>query len=129
MGGRAVATVKAHAASIRWGVNNCQLFRKTPSILPWGPMPIGDYVGMGLMVKLPFHLLTPVSCIKGEKHIQYDSMRKPRSMFSSAWESSLIGIKEGSTFSSSMAKITITSCPNWQKWFSLMMMRAKSRMG
>jgi hypothetical protein len=80
-------------------------------------MPIGDNIniGMGLAVKLLFHSLTPVPRIKGEKHIQFDLMRKTRSTFLSAWESSPIGIKEGSMFSLNMAKITITPCPSKQK--------------
>jgi hypothetical protein len=56
-------------------------------------------------------------------------MRKPRSMFWSAWESSPIGIKKGSAFLLSMAKITVTLCPTQQKWFNLMMRGAESKMG
>ncbi len=127
MGGRAVATIEVHTAAIGWGVNNCQLLRKTLSIPPRGPMPIGHIVGMGLAIELLFHFLTAVPCIKGKKHIQYDLMRKSRSTFLSARESSPIGIKEGSTLSLSMAKITITSCPTQQKWFNLMIRGAESR--
>jgi hypothetical protein len=129
MGGRAVATIEAHTAAIQQGVNNCQIFRKTLSILPWGPTLIRDSVGMGVTVKLLFHSLTAVPRIKGEKHIQFDLMRKPRGAFLSAWESSPTGIKEGSMFSSSMAKITITSCPTQQKWFNLMMRGVERRIG
>jgi hypothetical protein len=129
MGSRAVATIEARAATIQWGVDNCQLFRKMPSIPLRGPMPIGDSVGMGLAVELLVHLLTAVPHIKGEKLVQFDTMRKPRSTLLSAWESSSIGIKEGSMFSLSMAKIMITSCPTQQKWFNLMMSGAESRMG
>jgi hypothetical protein len=39
---------------------------------------------------------------------------------------SLAGIKEGLTFSSSRAKITIKSCPTQQKWFNLMMRGQKA---
>ena len=34
MGGRAVATIEAHAAAIKKNILNCQLLRKTPSIPP-----------------------------------------------------------------------------------------------
>jgi hypothetical protein len=90
---------------------------------------MGDSVGMGPAVKLLFYSVSAIPHIKGEKHIQFDSMRKPRGTFSLAWESSPMGIREGSTFSSNMAKITITSCPTQQKWFNLMMRGAESRMG
>jgi hypothetical protein len=93
MGGRAVATIEAHTAAIQQGVNNCQLFRKTPFIPPQGPIPIGNSIGMWLVVKLLFHSLTAVPRINGAKHILFDLMRKPRSTFSSAWESSPIPAK------------------------------------
>jgi hypothetical protein len=88
---------------------------------------MGDSVGMGLAVELLFHSSSAIPRMKGEKHIQFDSMRKPRGSFS-LWESSPMGIKEGSMFSSNMAKVTITSCPTQQKWFSLIMRGAESRM-
>ncbi len=66
MGGRAVATIKAHASAILQTIHNCQQFRKTPTIPPRGPIPMLDSVGMGLAVKLLFHLITAVPRIKGE---------------------------------------------------------------
>ena len=88
MGGRAVATIHGHAAALKRSVGNCQLIQKTPTIPPQGPMPLTDPVGMGLVVELLFHSLTAKPCIKGESHIQFDSMRRPRATFTSAWESS-----------------------------------------
>jgi hypothetical protein len=129
MGGRDEATIEAHAAAILRTVRNCQQFRKTPTIPPRGPMPMSDGLGMGLAVELLFHSLTAVPRIKGESHIQFESMRRPRATFTSAWESSPAGTRGGSTFSSSMAKLTITSCPSQQKWFGLMMRGTESSMG
>jgi hypothetical protein len=129
MGGRAVATIESHAAAIKRSVLNCQLLRKTPSIPPRGPMPLADTVGMGLAVELLFHSLNAIPRIKGQSHIQFDSMRRPRATFTSAWESSPMGLQESSTFSTSAARVTITSCPSQQKWFGLMMREAESRMG
>jgi hypothetical protein len=60
MGGRAVATIKVHAAAILQAVHNCQQFRKTPTIPPQGPMPMSDSVGIGLAVELLFHSITAV---------------------------------------------------------------------
>ncbi len=85
MGGRAIATIEAHALAVLRTVHNCQQFRKTPTIPPQGPMPMLDSVGMGLAVELLFHLITAVPQIKGESHIQFDSVRRPRATFTSAW--------------------------------------------
>jgi len=98
-GGLWPATIHGHAAALKRSVGNCQLFRKTPTIPPQGPpMPLTDPVGMGLAVELLFHSLNAMPRIKGESPIQFDSMRQPRATFTSAWESSPIGIQEGSTF-------------------------------
>ena len=72
-------------------------------------MASADTVGMGLAVELLFHSLNAVSRIKGESHIQFDSMRRPRATFTSAWESSPTGIQEGLTVASNMARFRITS--------------------
>ena len=129
MGGRAVATIHGHAAALKRSVGNCQLIRKTPTIPPRGPMPLTDPVGMGLAVELLFHSLTAKPRIKGESHIQFDSMRRPRATFTSAWESSPIGVQEGSTFTLNTARVTVTLCPSQQGWFDRMMRGAESRMG
>jgi hypothetical protein len=71
-----------------------------------------DTVGMGLAVELLFHSLNAVPHIRGGSQIQFDSMRRPRATFTSAWESSPISIQEGSTFTLNMARVTITSCPS-----------------
>ena len=116
-----------HAAALKRSVGNCHLIRKTPTM--GGPMPLTDPVGMGLAVELSFHSLTAKLRIKGESHIQFDSMRRPRATFTSAWESSPIGIQEGSTFTLNTARVTVTSCPSQQGWFDRMMRGAESRMG
>ncbi len=128
MGGRAIATIEAHTSAILQTVHNCQQFRMTPTIPPQGPMPMLDSVGMGLAVELLFHSITMVPHIKGESRIQFDSVIRQRATFTSAWESSPTGIKEGSSFSSNMAKVTITLCPTEQKWFGLVMRGTESRM-
>jgi hypothetical protein len=129
MGGRAVATIEAHKCAVLRMVRNCQQFHKTPSVPPRGPMPLTDNVGMGLAVELLFHSLTAVPRLKGESHIQFESMRRPRATYTALWESSPAGTTEGSTFSSNMARISITLCPSQQKWFRLVMRGIKSRMG
>jgi hypothetical protein len=129
MGGRAVATIEAHAAAIKRMTQNCKLFRMAPPIPPQGPMPMSDCVGMGLAVSILLNSLTAMPCLKGESHIQFDSMRRPRATYISAWESSPKGVQEGLTISTRMTKATSTSCPSQQKRFNLMMRGAENLMG
>ena len=129
MGGRAVSTIEAHAAAIRRLIQNCKLFGMTPPIPPRGPMPMTDQVGMAVAVSILFNSLNAKPRLQGETHIQFDTMRKPRATYTSAWESSPNGIREGSSITVGMAKATLTSCPTQQKWFNLMMRGAENRMG
>ena len=120
-GGLAVSTIKAKASSIKRTVGECKLLRKTPLIPSRGPMPMEDNVGMGMAVEMLFHSLVAKPRLKDQKFIQFDSMRKLRSVFTSAWESSPRGISEGSTFTTGTARVTVTFCPTQQRWFSLFM--------
>ncbi len=129
MGGRAQATIEAHAAAVKRLTENCKLFRMTPPIPPRGPMPMTDQVGMAVAVSILFNSLNAIPHLKGESHIQFDLMRKPRGTYTSAWESSPMGIREGSSITIGMAKATLTSCPTQQKWFNLMMWGTENRMG
>jgi hypothetical protein len=126
MGGRVMATIEAHAAAIKRMTQNCKLFRMTPLIPPRGPMKVSDCMGMGLAVSILFNSLTAMPCLKGESHIQFDSMRRPRATYTLAWESSPKEVQEGSTISTGMTKATLTSCPSQQKWFNLMMRGAET---
>jgi hypothetical protein len=89
-------------------------------------MPIADQVGMGVAVSILFNSLTATPRLKGETHIQFDLMRRPRATYTSAWESSPKGIQEGMTISMGMTKATMTSCPTQQKWYDLMMRGAEN---
>ena len=129
MGGRAKSTIETHGAAVRLCVRNCKMIRKTPTVPHRGPMPMRDNVGMGLAVELLQHSVTARPRLRGENFIQFDSMRRPRGTYTSAWESSPLGISEGSTFSSGAAKVTVSSCPTQQRWFGMFMRGAESRMG
>jgi hypothetical protein len=129
MGGRAMATIKAHAAAIMRTTQNCKIIQMTPPIPPRGPMPMSDSVGMGMAVALLFNSLSAIPRLKGETHIQFDLMRRPRATCTAAWESSPTGIREGATISTGMTRATLTSCLTQQKWFYLMLRGAETRMG
>jgi hypothetical protein len=77
MGGRAKTTIEGHAASLQRFIKNASQIQRTPSIPVWGPMPLEDKVGMGIAADLLLHSLTAKPRLKGEKFIQFDTMRRP----------------------------------------------------
>ena len=87
-GGLAVSTIEAKASSIKRTVHECELIPKSPFIPLRGPMPMGDSVGMGMAVEMLMHSAVAEPRLKDQKFIQFDTMRKLRSTFTSAWESS-----------------------------------------
>ena len=88
-GGLAVSTIKAKASLIKHTVHECELIRKSPFIPLRGPMPMGDSVCMGMAVEMLLHsAVLAEPRLKDQKFIQFDTMRKLRSTFTSAWESS-----------------------------------------
>ena len=75
---REKSTLEGHAARILQRVRNCVLIGKSPSIEPRDPMPIADSVGMGVAVELLLHSVTFKPRIKGQKFVQFDSVRTTR---------------------------------------------------
>ena len=129
MGGRAVSTIQAHTSAVKRTVQNCRLMGKMPTIPNRGPMPCADNLGMGMAVDMLFNSITARPKLKGEKHIQFDSMQCSWSTFSVAWELSPAGIREGATFATGAMKVTVTSCPTQQRWFALFLQGAENRIG
>ena len=129
MGGRAVTTTAAHASATKRVIRNCSIFRKTPTIPARGPMPMKDVVGMSTAVDMLFNSITAKPRLKGEHHIQFESMRRVRSTFTKSWESSAQGIQEGSAFASGFGKANLTTCPTQQEWFGQFLRGAEIRMG
>jgi len=80
-------------------------------------------------VEMLFVSITAKSRIKGQSHIQYDTMRKSRGTFSKGYASSPQGIAEGASFGNGMAKSTLTKCPTQSEWFSTFSRGAETRMG
>jgi hypothetical protein len=62
-------------------------------------------------------------------HIQFDTMQETRSTYTKMWESSPVGIAEGSSFSGNASKIRFTSCPSQSVWFDDFLLGAEDRMG
>ena len=92
MGGLAMTTIVSHANSIGSLVENCWLIRKTPSIPHRGVTRLGDDVGMVVAVDMLLHSLTAKPRLKGERFVQFDSVRKVQGTFTLAWESSPTGL-------------------------------------
>ncbi len=124
-----VTTIAAHAGATKRLVQNCSLFRKTPTIPACGPMPTGDNVGMSTAVDMGFNSITAKARLKGDDYIQFESMRQVRSTFTKSWESSARGIQEGLAFASGFQNATLTSCPTQQEWFGQFFRGAEIRMG
>jgi hypothetical protein len=129
MCGKAVSTIEGHAAATKRAVRNSRAIRKTPTIPPRGPMPLTDNSVTAIAVDVLYNSLSVKPRITGERFIQFNSMRRVRATFTSAWESSPAGIKEGSTFTSGRMRITVTTCPTQQRWFGLFLRGSESRMG
>ena len=82
-------------------------------------MPIGDRVGMGVVVNMLTHSMTAKPRLRGQKFVQFDTIRKVRGTYSSVWESSPVGVWDGATFLVGTGRVTTTTCPTQQKWFGL----------
>ncbi len=72
-----------------------------------------------MAIDMLFKLLTAKPRLKGESHIQFDSMRWPLATFTSVWDSLLAGIDKRATFTMGGMKVMVTMCPTQQKWFGL----------
>jgi len=92
-------------------------------------MPLKDTIGMGLAVEMIDLSLVAKGRINLKGYIQYDTMRKPRATYSKCWESSPIGVLEGSSFGKGMTKSTMTACPSQSATFSLFSIGAETCMG
>jgi hypothetical protein len=130
MGGRASTTTTAHAAAIKRMVRYCAAICKTPTIPPRGPCPLSDTVGiMSIAVDMLFNAMTATPHLRGESHIQLESMRRVRATFTQSWISSPHGIAEGASFSAGFGRTTWTACPTKQDWFSRFLRGCEIRMG
>jgi hypothetical protein len=93
-------------------------------------MPIADQSGMSTAVDMLLCSLTAKARIKGQNFVQYGTMRRVRSSFSTGWESSPQGIDEGASFERGSGRgATLTKCPTQQKWFSCFSIGVEIRMG
>ena len=129
MGGREMTLDVAHENAIGRLIENCGLIRKTLSIPHRGATRLGDDLGMGVAVDILLHSLTEKPWLKGERFVQFDSVRKVQGTFTSAWEFSPTGLEERNTFAVGTGRVLLTTCPTQQKWFGLFLQGMENRMG
>ncbi len=68
-------------------------------------MPLSELVGMGIAVDMLFNSFTARPRLKGESHIQFDSMQHPRVTFTLVLDLLPAGIDEGATFTMGGMKV------------------------
>jgi hypothetical protein len=83
-----------------------------------GPFPIKDNQGYGLAIPLLVCSLDPG---KNEEKIQFESVRKMRSVFSNVWHVRTEGLK-GSTAIRGQTKLISTESPTNQDWYERFML-------
>ena len=128
--GRSPSTSLSHANDIMRMVKNCSLIGKTPTIPPRGPMPISDSCGMGVAIDTILTSLTAKSRIRGQRFVQFGTVRKIRGSYGAAWESSPQGVEEGASFEKGSGRgATLTACPTQLKWFGCFTAGIETRMG
>jgi hypothetical protein len=74
--GKLPLTIANHVRETRAVVKNVELINKTPSYYTRGPFPLGDLVGMGLMVDMELNFLVARGCIW--EHVQFSMLRRLR---------------------------------------------------
>ena len=79
MAGRAKSLIAGHVVATLRSIKNCQMIRKTQSIEARGPMPLQDLVGMGIAVEMITYSLMARPRIRGQRYVQYATVRKVRS--------------------------------------------------
>eukprot|EP00956_Cyclotella_meneghiniana_P038890 scaffold161714_cov40-Cyclotella_meneghiniana.AAC.1 len=129
MASRAKSTVDGHVRRIRDTIKNNLAIGKTTRFPPRGPFELDDTIGMGLGVDLLQRSLHSKGRIGKSPFIQWDAMRDLRSTFTKTWDSSPVGISEGSSFAGNASKIRFTSCPSQSVAFGDFLAGAEDRMG
>ena len=113
--GKSALTIANHARESWAAVKNAALINKTPSYHQRGPFLLADTVGMGLVVDMQLKSITAKGRIR--EHVQFATLRRLRARYTKNWESSPLGVAEGSSFSRGAGRVRPTSCPSQSEWF------------
>ena len=84
MAGKSPLTIRGHLVETIVVLRNAERINKTPSYHPRGPFPLGDPVGMGLVIDM----LTKSVVAKGGlvDYFQFSTIRKLRATYMKNWE-------------------------------------------
>ena len=127
MAGRAVGTIQSHVREAKLAITNSQRIGKTPRLPERGPHPLEDTFGMSTAVDMMQRSITSKG--RNEKYIQFDTLRKGRSLISVMWESSPTGVAEGCSIGFKGGRVRFTTCPTQSLFFSFFIRGCEDRMG
>lgn len=97
-----------------------------PHPLPnMGPHALHDEWGMGIAMVV---LKKSLSKGKHSEHVQYDTARRIRSVYSNVWGASVHAMTQG-VMARDTLKTFLTDCPTYSLWFERFMRGMHSRMG
>ena len=125
--GKSPLTIDNHVRETRTVIKNAMMINKTPSYFLQGPFPLGDQVGMGLVVDMELKSLIAKGRIRD--HVQFSTLRRLWGTHTKNWESSPLGVAEGASFAKGLGRIGPMSCPSQSEWFYDMLRGMEYRMG
>lgn len=125
--GKSRLTINSHKREIFANIIRCERANKTPSYPPRGPMPMEDTVGMGVAVEMLLKSLHARGKIK--EWVQFDTLRRVRSSYTKAYDSSPAGVNEGASFARGTSRVRPTSCPTQSEFFADILRGMENRMG
>ncbi len=125
--GRSKVTISSHTNRFAEVIRNCVMLRRTPSYPPRGPFPDYDCVGMGTAVDMLYKSLHAKG--RNKSYVQFDTLRQIRSSATVCYQSSALGMIEGSSFSRGTATVRPTNCNTQSIWFGDFLRGAEYRMG
>ena len=94
--GKSPLNIRSHRRETLAALRNVASIGKTLVYHPRGPFPVGDHVGMSLVVDMLVKSLVAKGRILD--HVQFSTLRKMRSTYTKNWESSPYGVMEGAAF-------------------------------
>ena len=125
--GRAKATIIQHTNRMAEVIRNCAMLNKTPTFPARGPFPDYDCVGMGVAVDMQYKSAHGTG--RNSKRPQYDTLRQYRSSNTVCYQSSAMGMMEGSAFSRGTGVVRPTNCATQSVWFGDFLRGMEYRMG
>lgn len=125
--GKSQLTISSHRREMFANIARCERAQKTPSYPHRGPMPMEDTVGMSVLVEMQMKSLHARGRIKD--YVQFDTLRRLRSSYTKAYDSSPLAVGEGASFSQGTGRVRPTSCPTQSEFFTDAIRGMENRLG